>query len=160
MYNGAGVHSTATGLGLATNQRRRQPPQVSCLKACTAMDATPGSPQCCGRPLSQGATAMPAAAHPDSPAATKWASFSYLLVSSPLQQEQPRIRPGTIFLLPWWEGFCTPGAGSSFATSTKAVSAAPAETTYVDRPLTSSALLPGPVLGGALWRLPTPLVRG
>jgi hypothetical protein len=38
-------------------------------------------------------------------------------------------------------------ASSSFAASTKAVSTTPAEIAYEDRPLTSSALLPTPVLG-------------
>ncbi len=45
-------------------------------------------------------------------------------------------------------GFCMPWAGSSFAAPTKAVPTVPAETTNEDRPLTSSALLPRPVLGG------------
>ncbi len=74
------------------------------------------------------------------PAASKWVSFSDLLVSSPSQQEQLRIHPGT--------GFCTPQAGSSIAASTKAVSAVPAETTYEDQPLTFSALLLRPALEG------------
>jgi hypothetical protein len=42
-----------------------------------------------------------------------------------------------------------PRSGSSFTASTKAVSTAPAETTYGDQPLTSSALLPRPVLDGS-----------
>ncbi len=41
--------------------------------------------------------ATPDAAHPGSPAATKWVLFSDSLVSPQLQQEQLRIRPGTIF---------------------------------------------------------------
>ncbi len=43
-----------------------------------------------------------------------------------------------------------PQAGSSFAASTEAVSATPAETAYEDLPLTSSALLPRPLLRGSL----------
>jgi hypothetical protein len=39
-------------------------------------------------------------------------------------------------------------AGSSFAASIRAVPAAPVKTAYDDRPLTPSALLPRPVLGG------------
>jgi hypothetical protein len=70
------------------------------------------------------------------------------LVSSPSQQEQPRIHPGTYFSPTPQGGFCTPWAAGSIATSKKVVSAVPAETTYEDRPLTSSALLPRPVLGG------------
>jgi hypothetical protein len=40
-----------------------------------------------------------AATRPGGPAASKRVSFSDLLVSSPSLQEQPRIRPETIFLL-------------------------------------------------------------
>jgi hypothetical protein len=47
---------------------------VSHLKACTAADATPGSPRRRGRPPGS---------HPGGPAATKRVSFSDLLVSSP-----------------------------------------------------------------------------
>jgi hypothetical protein len=50
-----------------------------------------------------------AATHPGSPAATKLVSFSDLLVSSPLQQEQPRIRLGTVFLLPAGRFLHAPG---------------------------------------------------
>jgi hypothetical protein len=72
---------------------------VSCLKACTAVDATPGSPKCHSRPPGPDATAMPAAACPGGPAASKRVLISDPQVS-PSQQEQPRIRPGTVFLLP------------------------------------------------------------
>jgi hypothetical protein len=47
-----------------------------------------------------------------------------------------------------WGGFCMPRAGSSIAASTKAVSAAPAETTCEDQPLTLYALLLRPALRG------------
>jgi hypothetical protein len=45
-------------------------------------------------------------------------------------------------------GFCTPQADSSFAASIKVAPTVPVETSNEDRPLTSSALLPRPVLGG------------
>ncbi len=59
-------------------------------------------------------------------------------------------------------GSCMPQAGSYFAASTKVVSAMPAETAYVDQPLTLSTLFTEASTweGGALWRLPTPLVHG
>ncbi len=79
---------------------------VSRVKACMAADATSGNPQRCSRLLGPRAAAMPAAAHPGDPAATKWVSFSDLLVSPPSKQEQLRIRPGTVFLLPLGR-FCT-----------------------------------------------------
>jgi hypothetical protein len=47
-------------------------------------------------------------------------------------------------------GFCMPQAGSSFTASTTVVSKALAETANEDRPLTSSVLLPRPVLWGSL----------
>jgi hypothetical protein len=72
---------------------------MSHLKACMAMDATPGSPQCRGRPPGPGVTAMPAAALPGGQAATKWVLFSDPVVS-PAQQDQPRICPGAIFFSP------------------------------------------------------------
>jgi hypothetical protein len=50
-----------------------------------------------------------AATLPGGPAATQLVSFSDSLVSSPSQQEQPRIRPGTVFLLPCGEVFARPG---------------------------------------------------
>jgi hypothetical protein len=73
---------------------------VSRLKACTAVDATPGSPHRHSRLLGSGLAAMPAAAHSGSPAATKQNSFSDLLAPPPSQQEQMRICLGTGFLLP------------------------------------------------------------
>jgi hypothetical protein len=63
---------------------------VSRLKACTAADATPGSPRCRGR--------LPGS-RPGGLAATKWVSFSDLLVSSPSSSPAPpRGGPGTVFL--------------------------------------------------------------
>jgi hypothetical protein len=56
--------------------------------------------------------------------------------------------PGNRFSPTPWGGYCMPLAGSSSAASTKTVPAVPAETAYEDRPLTTSALLPKPVLGG------------
>ncbi len=53
-----------------------------------------------------GVMATPAAAHPGGPAAIL---FSDRLLSSPLQQEQPRICPGTVFLLPCREVFASSG---------------------------------------------------
>jgi hypothetical protein len=109
---------------------------VSCLKTCSAVDTIPGSPRLCGRPPGPGAAAMPAAAHPGGPAATKRVSISDLLVSSPLQQ--PRIRPGTDFLQPHGEVLHNLGRQLLHGLHKG----------YEDRPLTSSAPLPRPVLRG------------
>jgi hypothetical protein len=62
---------------------------VSRLKACTAADATPGSPRRRGRPPGS---------HPGGPAATKRVSFSDPLVSTPSFPAPPRDGPGTVFL--------------------------------------------------------------
>ncbi len=62
---------------------------VSRLKACTAADATPGSPRRRGRPPGS---------HPGGPAATKRVSFSDPLVSPPSPPAPPRDSPGTVFL--------------------------------------------------------------
>jgi hypothetical protein len=82
---------------------------VSRLKVCTAMDATPGSPRRHSRPLGPGVTATLAAACPGGPAASKKVLFSEPLVSSPSQQKQARIHPGTVFQLPRGEVFACPG---------------------------------------------------
>ncbi len=50
-----------------------------------------------------------ATTHPGGPAATKLVSFSDTLVSSPSQQEQTRICPGTVILLPCGKVFARPG---------------------------------------------------
>jgi hypothetical protein len=81
---------------------------LSRLKECRAVDGMLGSPRRRGRLLGTGAMAMPAAACPGDPAASKWVSFSDPLVSSPLQQKQQRICPRTIFLLPRREVFACP----------------------------------------------------
>jgi hypothetical protein len=63
---------------------------VSRLKACTAVDAMPGSLQRCSRPPGS---------RPADPAATKRVSFSDLLVSSPSSSLAPTQNgPGTVFL--------------------------------------------------------------
>ncbi len=72
---------------------------VSRLKACTAADATPGSPRRSSRLLGL---------HPGSPATTKRVSFSDPLVSSPSFPAPPRDSPGTV-LLPGEEVFACPG---------------------------------------------------
>jgi hypothetical protein len=72
---------------------------VSCLKACTAADSTPGSPRRRGRPLSL---------HPAGPATTKRVSFSDPLLSSPSPLAPTRDGPRTIFL-PGKEVFACPG---------------------------------------------------
>jgi hypothetical protein len=72
---------------------------VSRLKACTAADATPGSPRHRGRPPGL---------HPGGPAGTKRVSFLDSLVSSPSFPAPPRDGPGTIFL-PGEEVFARPG---------------------------------------------------
>jgi hypothetical protein len=75
---------------------------ISRLKACTAVDATPGSPCCRGR--------LPGS-RPGSLAATKRVSFSDPLVSSPSSPlAPPRDGPGTVFL-PGEEVFARPGPG-------------------------------------------------
>jgi hypothetical protein len=78
-------------------------------KACTAMDATPSNARCRSRPPGPGTMAMPAAARPGSLGASKQVWFSDPLISSPSQQEQPRIHPETIFLQPHGEVFANPG---------------------------------------------------
>jgi hypothetical protein len=154
---------------------------ISHVKGCTAMDAMPGNPQRRSRLPGPGATAIPAAAQPDGPAATKRISFSerWALAQQPHRlpptqtvQLPPSglvLRPACIFTIVAGAaenllgnrfspilrgGFCTHWASSSFSASTKAVSAAPAETAYKDqpRPLFSR----GQCWGGgvALWRLP------
>jgi hypothetical protein len=73
---------------------------VSHLKACTAMDATPGSLRCHCRLLGS---------RPRGLAATKWVSFSDPLISSPSSSSTPpRNGPGTGFL-PSKEVFARPG---------------------------------------------------
>jgi hypothetical protein len=62
---------------------------VSRLKACTAVDATPGSLPRRGRPPGS---------RPGGPAATKRVSFSDPLVSSPSPLAPPQNGPGTVFL--------------------------------------------------------------
>ncbi len=62
---------------------------VSRLKACTAADATPGSPRRRGRPPGS---------HPGGSATTKRVWFSDTLVSTPSFPAPPRDGPGTIFL--------------------------------------------------------------
>jgi hypothetical protein len=72
---------------------------VSHLKACTAANATPGSPHRRGR--------LPGS-HPGGPAATKRVSFSDPLVSSTSLPVPPRDGPGTVFI-PGKEVFARPG---------------------------------------------------
>jgi hypothetical protein len=90
-------------------RQRKEIIALSCLKACTYVDTTLGSLRRRGRPPGPGATAMPATTRPGSPAACKRVSFSDPLVSSPSQQEQLRIHPGTVFLLPVGRFLHTPG---------------------------------------------------
>jgi hypothetical protein len=73
---------------------------VSRLKACTTVDATPGSPRRRGRPPGS---------RPGGLAATKRVSFLDPLVSSPSSSPTPpRDSPGTAFL-PGEEVFARPG---------------------------------------------------
>jgi hypothetical protein len=72
---------------------------VSHLKACTAADATPGTPPRRGRPPGS---------RPGGLAATKQVSFSDPLVSSSSSLVLPRDSPGTVFL-PRVEDFANPG---------------------------------------------------
>jgi hypothetical protein len=72
---------------------------INHLKACTAADATSGSPRHRGR--------LPGS-HPGGPAATKRVSFSDPLVSTPSSLAPPRDGPGTVFL-PGEEVFARPG---------------------------------------------------
>jgi hypothetical protein len=117
------------------------------LKACTDVEATPGSPRRRRKPPGPDTTAMPAAAPP------WWSScFQAGLVFRPAgflitAVGAAKNPPRNGFSPTPQGGFCMPWAGSSFAASAKSIPAAPAETTYEDRPLTSSALLPRPVLG-------------
>jgi hypothetical protein len=72
---------------------------VSRLKACTAADATPGSPRLRSRPPDS---------HPGGPAATKRVSFSDPMVSTPSFPAPSRDGPGPVFL-PGKEDFAGPG---------------------------------------------------
>jgi hypothetical protein len=124
---------------------------ISRLKVCMAMDAMPGSPPRHGRPPGPGAAITPAAARRP-PSRSSCCQTG--LVCTPLDHstfpadgaaEHP---PGNRFYPTPRGGFCAPRAGGSSAASTTLVSAAPTETANKDRPLTSSALLTRPVLGG------------
>jgi hypothetical protein len=113
-----------------------------------------------GRPPNPGAMATPSAACPGSPAASKRVFFSDLLVSSPSQQEQPRICPGTVFLLPHWEVLHAPGwqlLHSLYKGSTLSVSGNRLRGSTPDLICSTSEASAG---GGALCRLPTTLVLG
>ncbi len=127
------------------------------LKACTVVDATPGSPRCCGRPLGPGAMATPAAARPGSPAAPKLVSISDPLVSSPsLRSSQESAQE----LLPCGEDFACPGPQllcSLHKGGTRSASRNRLQGLTSDLVCSSSE---ASAQGGALWRLPMPLVRG
>ncbi len=97
---------------------------LRCLKACTAVDATPGSPRHSGKPPGS---------HPGNPAATKQVSFSDQLVSSPSSLAPPQDHPGTVFL---------PG---------KEVFAVPSQVPQTRHPSHHWAPTQRPELGGALW---------
>ncbi len=114
---------------------------ASGLKACTAADATPGSPCRRGRPPGS---------HPDGLVATKRVSFSDPLVSSPSSSPAPPCDgPGTIFL-PCEEVFCTPGTSGAFTASTDAIPVLSTGTAPEVGPLTSSPPSRGQSSGGAL----------
>ncbi len=113
----------------------------------SAVDAMPGSPQCCGRPPDPGVAATPVAAHPGGPVATERVSFSDLLYLHH-RSRSSREYVGNHFSPTPQGGFCMPRTGRSFAVSTEAVTATPVETAYEDLPMTSSALLPRPALRG------------
>jgi hypothetical protein len=94
---------------LSSKQKLRNPPLgglSSDVKVCSGLYLE--SP-CCASMCLDPWCGPPTAAHPGSPAATKQVSFLDPLVSPLLQQEQLRICPGTIFLLPLREVFARPG---------------------------------------------------
>ncbi len=123
---------------------------VSCVKACTTADATPGSPRRRGRPPGS---------HPGGPAATKRVSFSDPLVSSPSSPASPRDSPEPFSYRRG--GFCTPGTGGAFTGATDAVPVPSTGTAKEVRPLTSSPSSRGQSLGGEhCGHLPTSLVGG
>ncbi len=121
---------------------------MSHLKACTAVDAMPGSPRRHDRPPGPGTMTTSATARPEGSAASMWVLFSVPLVSSPLQQEQLRICPGTVFLLPRGEVFACPGPAAPSQPPQRQYPQRQRKQTFEDQPLTSSALLPRPVFGG------------
>ncbi len=98
---------------------------VSCLKACTAADAMPGSLRRCGRPTGS---------RPGGLAATKRVSFSDLLVSSPS-----------------WRRFLHAGTGGAITGATDAVPVPSTGTVTEVGPLTSSPPSRGQSSGEALW---------
>jgi hypothetical protein len=95
---------------------------ISCLKACTATDAAPGSPCCHGQPPGK---------RPSGSAAAKWVSFAQPLASTP-STAPPRNGTGTV-VLPRAEVFASPGLAAPSSTHSSGirravVSAMPADT--------------------------------
>ncbi len=80
---------------------------VSRLKACTTVDAAPGSPLRRGLPPGKRPGSSAAAKRPNGSAAAKQVSFAHPLASTP-STAPPRNGPGTIFL-PSAEVFARPG---------------------------------------------------
>jgi hypothetical protein len=114
---------------------------VSRLKACTAADATPGSPHRRGRPPGL---------CPGGLASTKRVLFSDPLVSSPSSSPAlPRNGPEP-FSYPGG-GFCTPGTGGTFTATTDAVPVSSTGTAPEVEPLTSSPPSRGQSTRAALW---------
>jgi hypothetical protein len=103
--------------------------------------------------------AMPAAANTGSLATTKRVSFSDPLVYPPSQQEQPRVRLGTVFLLPRWEVFACPGQAAPSQPPQRGIHNTSRNRL---RGSTSDLILfssEASAQSGALWALPTPLAH-
>ncbi len=110
---------------------------VSRLKACTAADATPGSPRRHSRPPGL---------HRGGPAATKRVSFSDPLVSS------PSFPAASLNRFPTQRGgLCTPGTGGAITGATDVVPVPSTGTATKVGPLTSSPPSRRQSSGEALW---------
>jgi hypothetical protein len=121
---------------------------VSRLKACTAADATPGSPRRRGRPprslrqscRNQGGLVFRPAG-----------LFTFLFSGAATRRSRNRFpnRRG---------GFCTPGTGGAFTASTDAVPVSSTDTAQEVRPLTSSPPSRGRARGELCGELAMPLL--
>jgi hypothetical protein len=110
------------------------------LKACTAMDATPGSPRCRGRP--PGSTQAVLSQPSGSRSQTRW-SLRLLFWR---RNETSRNSFPT-----WRGGFCMPGVSGAITGATAAVPIPSTGTAIEVGPLTSSPPSRDQSSGGALW---------
>jgi hypothetical protein len=130
---------------------------VSHLKTCTVVDATPGSPRCRDRPLGPGATATPAAATQAVQLLPSWSHFQTrwsLHHCSRSSQESPRkpLPRGEVFECPGPQLIRSLHKGGTHSASGNRLQGLTSDLVHSSSEASAQ--------GGALWRLPTPLVRG